>query len=186
MKRYLRILLSTILILSLIADSGLVTVASYADSSIRYELHFIKNCRDSLDLKIPISTIDVDPEQSQALEARPSDYYIVTDWSMDPSYENCELIPDITDPCHATFYNYSEERESQSTVPVTITVTAKRALTVTVKDAANGGVEVTIFDMLNELKAYKNLDVYVTGSNSRMLSWLKAVNLEEFISDSYR
>lgn len=43
-------------------------------------------------------------------------------------------------------------------------------LTVTVKDAANGGVEVTIFDMLNELKAYKNLDVYVTGSNSRMLS----------------
>lgn len=32
------------------------------------------------------------------------------------------------------------------------------------------GVEVTIFDMLNELKGYKNLDVFVTGSNSRMLS----------------
>lgn len=30
--------------------------------------------------------------------------------------------------------------------------------------------EVTIFDVLNELKDYKNLDVYVTGSNSKMLS----------------
>ncbi len=39
-----------------------------------------------------------------------------------------------------------------------------------VKDKAGGGIEVTIYDMLNELKAYKNLDVYVTGSNSRMLS----------------
>jgi predicted AAA+ superfamily ATPase len=39
-----------------------------------------------------------------------------------------------------------------------------------VKDEANGGIEVTIYDMLNELKAYKNLDVYVIGSNSRMLS----------------
>ncbi|MBO4831646.1 MAG: ATP-binding protein [Oscillospiraceae bacterium] len=39
-----------------------------------------------------------------------------------------------------------------------------------VKDEANGGVVVTVYDMLNELKAYKNLDVYVTGSNSRMLS----------------
>ncbi len=43
-------------------------------------------------------------------------------------------------------------------------------LTSTVRDEANGGFEVTIYDMLNELKAYKNLDVYVTGSNSRMLS----------------
>ena len=42
--------------------------------------------------------------------------------------------------------------------------------TAAVKDEANGGIEVTIYDMLNELKAYKNLDVYVTGSNSRMLS----------------
>lgn len=33
-----------------------------------------------------------------------------------------------------------------------------------------GEEEVTIYDMLNELKDYKNLDVYVTGSNSRMLS----------------
>lgn len=42
--------------------------------------------------------------------------------------------------------------------------------TMKVKDEENGGIEVTIYDMLNELKAYKNLDVYVTGSNSKMLS----------------
>mgnify|MGYP002624381476 FL=1 len=39
-----------------------------------------------------------------------------------------------------------------------------------VKDKENGNLEVTIYDMLNELKSYKNLDVYVTGSNSRGLS----------------
>lgn len=42
--------------------------------------------------------------------------------------------------------------------------------TTVVKDKDNGGIEVTIYDMLNELKAYRNLDVYVTGSNSKMLS----------------
>ncbi|MCD8099845.1 MAG: ATP-binding protein [Oscillospiraceae bacterium] len=42
--------------------------------------------------------------------------------------------------------------------------------TIKVRDEENGGIEVTIYDMLNELKSYKNLDVYVTGSNSRMLS----------------
>lgn len=42
--------------------------------------------------------------------------------------------------------------------------------TLPVKDELNGGIGVTVYDMLNELKAYKNLDVYVTGSNSRMLS----------------
>lgn len=42
--------------------------------------------------------------------------------------------------------------------------------TIKVVDKENGGIEVTIYDMLNELKAYKNLDVYVTGSNSKMLS----------------
>ena len=36
-------------------------------------------------------------------------------------------------------------------------------LTSKVVDKENGGIEVTIYDMLNELKAYKNLDVYVTG-----------------------
>ncbi len=43
-------------------------------------------------------------------------------------------------------------------------------LTMKVADKENGGIEVTIYDMLNELKAYKNLDVYVTGSNSKGLS----------------
>ncbi len=37
-------------------------------------------------------------------------------------------------------------------------------------DEENGGIEVTIYDMLNEFRAYKNLDVYVTGSNSHALS----------------
>lgn len=39
-----------------------------------------------------------------------------------------------------------------------------------VTDKENGNIEVSIYDMLNELKSYKNLDVYVTGSNSKMLS----------------
>ena len=43
-------------------------------------------------------------------------------------------------------------------------------LTVRVIDKENGGIDVSIYDMLNELKAYKNLDVYVTGSNSKGLS----------------
>ena len=42
--------------------------------------------------------------------------------------------------------------------------------TTKVIEVENGNIEVTIYDMLNELKAYKNLDVYVTGSNSKMLS----------------
>ncbi len=37
-------------------------------------------------------------------------------------------------------------------------------------DPDNPGHEITIYDMLNELKGYANLDVYVTGSNSKMLS----------------
>ena len=43
-------------------------------------------------------------------------------------------------------------------------------LTQKVVDEENGDIEVSIYDMLNELKAYKNLDVYVTGSNSKGLS----------------
>lgn len=39
-----------------------------------------------------------------------------------------------------------------------------------VKNEITNQIEVTVFDMLNELKSYKNLDVYVTGSNSKMLS----------------
>jgi len=38
-----------------------------------------------------------------------------------------------------------------------------------VKDQESG-IEITIYDMLNELKSYSNLDCYVTGSNSKMLS----------------
>ena len=43
-------------------------------------------------------------------------------------------------------------------------------LTIKMIDKENGGIEVSIYDMLNEFKAYKNLDVYVTGSNSKGLS----------------
>ncbi len=43
-------------------------------------------------------------------------------------------------------------------------------LTAKVIDEKNGGIVVSIYDMLNEFKAYKNLDVYVTGSNSKGLS----------------
>ncbi len=39
-----------------------------------------------------------------------------------------------------------------------------------VPDPDNSGFEISVYDMLNELKDYKNLDVYVTGSNSKMLS----------------
>ena len=47
---------------------------------------------------------------------------------------------------------------------------AEVQLTSKVVDQENGGIEVTIYDMLNELRAYRNLDVYVTGSNSKGLS----------------
>ncbi len=43
-------------------------------------------------------------------------------------------------------------------------------LTNSVVDQENGGIEVTIVDMLNELKAYENLEIFVTGSNSKGLS----------------
>ena len=39
-----------------------------------------------------------------------------------------------------------------------------------VEDPDNPGYGISIYDMLNELKGYPNLDVYVTGSNSKMLS----------------
>lgn len=43
-------------------------------------------------------------------------------------------------------------------------------LTTRVIDKENGGIEVSIYDMLNELIAYQNLDVYVTGSSAKGLS----------------
>ena len=39
-----------------------------------------------------------------------------------------------------------------------------------VDDPNNKGHKISIYDLLNELKSYSNLDVYVTGSNSQMLS----------------
>lgn len=42
--------------------------------------------------------------------------------------------------------------------------------TTKVKYKEDSSIEVTIYDMLNELKSHKNLDVYVTGSNSKGLS----------------
>lgn len=39
-----------------------------------------------------------------------------------------------------------------------------------VVDIENGNIEVSIYDMLNELRDYKNLDVYVTFSNFHQLS----------------
>lgn len=43
-------------------------------------------------------------------------------------------------------------------------------LTTKVIDKKNDGIEIAIYDMLNELKAYRNLDIYVTGSSSKGLS----------------
>ena len=39
-----------------------------------------------------------------------------------------------------------------------------------VEDSEADGELVTVYDVLNELKDHKNLDIYVTGSNSKMLS----------------
>lgn len=39
-----------------------------------------------------------------------------------------------------------------------------------IPDPDNAGHEISVYDLLNELKDYENLDVYVTGSNSKMLS----------------
>ncbi|MCD7788501.1 MAG: ATP-binding protein [Firmicutes bacterium] len=40
----------------------------------------------------------------------------------------------------------------------------------TVKISGADGIAITVYDMLSELKSHKNLDIYVTGSNSKMLS----------------
>ncbi|MFQ9152539.1 MAG: AAA family ATPase [Blautia sp.] len=64
----------------------------------------------------------------------------------------CEYVEDtVCDKKEEKFYLFIDE----------VQYTAK------VVDEENGGITVTIYDMLNELKAYTgNLDVYVTGSNS--------------------
>lgn len=43
-------------------------------------------------------------------------------------------------------------------------------LTLKIVDKSHGDIEVNIYDMLTELKSYPNLDIYVTGSNSKGLS----------------
>lgn len=67
----------------------------------------------------------------------------------------CEYVEDaICDKKEEKFYLFIDEVQN----------------TTKVVDEENGGITVTIYDMLNELKAYRNLDVYVTGSNSKGLS----------------
>lgn len=65
---------------------------------------------------------------------------------------------------------YIENKISQNTGSKFYLFIDEVQFTQKILDKENGGIEVTIYDMLNELKAYKNLDVYVTGSNSKMLS----------------
>lgn len=67
----------------------------------------------------------------------------------------CEYVEDaICDKKEEKFYLFIDEVQN----------------TTKVVDEENGGITVTIYDMLNELKAYRNLNVYVTGSNSKGLS----------------
>ena len=67
----------------------------------------------------------------------------------------CEYVEDaVCDKKEEKFYLFIDEVQ----------------YTTKVVDEESGGITVTIYDMLNELKAYKNLDVYVTGSNSKGLS----------------
>ena len=67
----------------------------------------------------------------------------------------CEYVEDaVCDKKEEKFYLFIDEVQ----------------YTTKVVDEENGGITVTIYDMLNELKAYRNLDVYVTGSNSKGLS----------------
>lgn len=66
----------------------------------------------------------------------------------------CDYVEDIVSKSEQRFYLFIDEVQLSNSVV----------------DKENGNIEVNIYDMLNELNAYKNLDVYVTGSNSKMLS----------------
>lgn len=66
----------------------------------------------------------------------------------------CEYVESIVSKSKDRYYLFIDEIQ----------------FTKTEVDKENGNIEVTIYDMLNELKSHKNLDVYVTGSNSKMLS----------------
>ena len=69
-----------------------------------------------------------------------------------------------------TLCDYVESIVSENTKTQYYLFIDEVQLTQSVLDKENGNLEVSIYDMLNELKAYKNLDVYVTGSNSKGLS----------------
>ncbi len=66
----------------------------------------------------------------------------------------CEYVEDLIKDSTQKYYLFIDEVQ----------------LSKTVIDSENDDIPVTIYDMLNELKSYKNLDVYVTGSNSKLLS----------------
>lgn len=66
----------------------------------------------------------------------------------------CDFVENIISKSDQRFYLFIDEVQLSNNVV----------------DKENGNIEVNIYDMLNELNAYKNLDVYVTGSNSKMLS----------------
>ena len=65
-----------------------------------------------------------------------------------------EFIASLVNNKNDKFYLFIDEIQFCSSVP----------------DPDNDGLKITVYDVLNELKDYKNLDVYVTGSNSKMLS----------------
>ena len=65
----------------------------------------------------------------------------------------CEYVENIIKDSEDKYYLFIDE------VQLTNVVTDE-----------GSGIDVTIYDMLNELRGYKNLDCYVTGSNSKMLS----------------
>ena len=95
-------------------------------------------------------------------------------------YDKKVNVADIPDSSLLMLFNYGVGRKFNDTINSIKTDEKKDEkfylfidevqLTTKVTDVENGGIEVTIYDMLNEFKAYKNLDVYVTGSNSKGLS----------------
>jgi len=67
----------------------------------------------------------------------------------------CKLVEEKISQSSEKFYLFIDE--------------VQMAKKVTIK-SEYGEDQITIYDMLNELRGHKNLDVYVTGSNSKMLS----------------
>ena len=87
---------------------------------------------------------------------------------------------------HIIQFELDQRKDAKYRNPITLADTVSRRLQETkepfylfidevqlaypAEDPDNPGHEISIYDMLNELKGYPNLDVYVTGSNSKMLS----------------